>query len=367
MSHEPICDPNQSQNQTVRAFQGTGSQGGRDFEITLMDKKLIGNGSFGMVYRACLAENGTMVAVKTAFQDRRFKCREVNVMKDLDHPNIVRLYYYFMTEENQGSDVISCVNLVLELMPQDLHNFQKQYAIKRTIMPQLLIRLFSYQLLRGLGFLHMNNIVHRDIKPQNLLVDAKKGLLKICDFGSAKFINYNEPSVSYICSRYYRAPEVLMGSTKYGSAIDCWSAGCVIGEMMSFKPLFIGDSGTDVLTKIIKVLGTPTDEDIASMQIDNHVSYLMNKSEGEGLQSIIHVQMKKDVMQLVTSLLHFNVYSRIHPMAALHMDYFNSIRAETIRVMKNSAILDEIPPLTDFLQDEYLFLQNTISYQNHMH
>ncbi|CAB3399144.1 unnamed protein product [Caenorhabditis bovis] len=300
MSHEPICDPNQSQNQTVRAFQGTGSQGGRDFEITLMDKKLIGNGSFGMVYRACLAENGTMVAVKTAFQDRRFK-------------------------------------------------------------------LFSYQLLRGLGFLHMNNIVHRDIKPQNLLVDAKKGLLKICDFGSAKFINYNEPSVSYICSRYYRAPEVLMGSTKYGSAIDCWSAGCVIGEMMSFKPLFIGDSGTDVLTKIIKVLGTPTDEDIASMQIDNHVSYLMNKSEGEGLQSIIHVQMKKDVMQLVTSLLHFNVYSRIHPMAALHMDYFNSIRAETIRVMKNSAILDEIPPLTDFLQDEYLFLQNTISYQNHMH
>ncbi len=105
-------------------------------------------------------------------------------------------------------------------------------------------------------------IVHRDIKPQNLLIDPLTHQLKLCDFGSAKKIIEGEQNVAYICSRYYRAPELIFGATSYTSAVDVWSAGCVVGELLIGQPLFVGESGVDQLVEIIKVLGTPTKEQI---------------------------------------------------------------------------------------------------------
>ena len=108
-------------------------------------------------------------------------------------------------------------------------------------------------------------ICHRDIKPQNLLLDPESGILKLCDFGSAKHLVRGEPNVSYICSRYYRAPELIFGATDYTTNIDVWSAGCVFAELMLGQPIFPGDSGVDQLVEIIKVLGTPTREQIKEM------------------------------------------------------------------------------------------------------
>ena len=122
-----------------------------------------------------------------------------------------------------------------------------------------------YQLCRALAHIHCLGICHRDIKPQNLLVHPVTQQLKLCDFGSAKALIPGEPNVSYICSRYYRAPELIFGSTDYTTAIDIWSQGCVGAELLLGQPLFPGDSGVDQLVEIIKVLGTPTKEEIPTI------------------------------------------------------------------------------------------------------
>ena len=136
--------------------------------------------------------------------------------------------------------------------------------------------------MRALAYIHSLNICHRDIKPQNLLVDPATGALKLCDFGSAKRLTRNEANVSYICSRYYRAPELIFGSTNYDTSIgasalhvrfidapliaDLWSAGCVFAELLlGGAPLFPGENDVDQLVEIIKVLGTPTREQIQDM------------------------------------------------------------------------------------------------------
>ena len=107
-------------------------------------------------------------------------------------------------------------------------------------IPMIAVKMFAWQLLRGLGYLHSKGIIHRDVKPQNILLLEDRYKLKLCDFGSAKRMDYNNASVSYICSRYYRAPELIFGSTHYDEKIDVWAAGCVIAEMIKMQPLFPG-------------------------------------------------------------------------------------------------------------------------------
>jgi len=132
-------------------------------------------------------------------------------------------------------------------------------------VPILLVKLYAYQCFRALSYIHSLGYCHRDIKPQNLLVNPESHTLKICDFGSAKRLIKGEVNVSYICSRYYRAPELIFGATDYTPAIDVWSVGCVVAELLVGQPLFPGESGVDQLVEIIKVLGTPTKDQIHSM------------------------------------------------------------------------------------------------------
>merc|ERR1719220_3329436 len=110
----------------------------------------------------------------------------------------------------------------------------RRFAKQKQPMPSVLVNLYTYQASRALAHLHASNVVHRDIKPQNLLVDATKGyVLKLCDFGSAaRLDNGRATLVAYICSRYYRAPELIFGATSYTAAVDLWSLGCVLAEMI---------------------------------------------------------------------------------------------------------------------------------------
>ena len=157
------------------------------------------------------------------------------------------------------------MNVVMDYIPETVYRVLKHYNKMKQQVPPLLIKLYAYQCYRALAYIPALGVVHRDIKPQNLLVDPATHVLKLCDFGSAKKIQKGENNVSYICSRYYRAPELIFGATDYSAAIDVWSTGCVIAELLLGQPLFPGESGVDQLVEIIKVLGTPTREQIHSM------------------------------------------------------------------------------------------------------
>lgn len=122
--------------------------------------------------------------------------------------------------------------------------------------------LFSIEYLVSHGFVFLR---YRDIKPHNLLVDPLRHVLKLCDFGSAKAFVKGEPNVAYICSRFYRAPELIFGCTDYTTAIDIWSAGCVFAELLLGSPIFPGSSAPDQLVEIIKIMGTPTVEQLLAM------------------------------------------------------------------------------------------------------
>ena len=204
-------------------------------------------------------------------------------------------YFYQSTEKKRESDgqteEETFLNLVLEFIPETVYKITRQHTKVRQLPPLLTVKLYVYQMLRSLAYLHGCGICHRDIKPQNLLVDSRTHVLKLCDFGSAKTrawrggsslapiraarspsypplpsaVLVGEPSVAYICSRYYRAPELIFGSTEYTVAIDIWSAGCVAAELLLGHPLFPGETGVDQLVEIIKVLGTPTREEVEAM------------------------------------------------------------------------------------------------------
>jgi glycogen synthase kinase 3 beta len=151
--------------------------------------------------------------------------------------------------------------------------------------------------------------VCRDIKPQNLLVDPVRHVLKLCDFGSAKALIRGEPNVAYICSRYYRAPELIFGSTDYTTAIDVWSAGCVLAELLIGSPIFPGSSGVDQLVEIIKVLGTPTKEQLKAMN-PNYQEFKFPQIRAHPWGSIFKPTTPPETVDLVGRLLSYVPESR---------------------------------------------------------
>ena len=133
-------------------------------------------------------------------------------MRKLDHCNIIQLLYFFKDKVY--------LNLVLDFVPETMYGVIRQHRKNKQTVPSLCIKLYMYQLFRSLAYIHANGVCHRNIKPQNILVNPETGVLKLCDFGSAKVLVKGEPNKSYDCSRYYRAPELIFGATDYTLDID---------------------------------------------------------------------------------------------------------------------------------------------------
>jgi len=193
-------------------------------------------------------------------------------------------------------------------------------------MPIEHIQLYIYQLCRSLTYVHSLGICHRDIKPQNLLINPTTHELKLCDFGSAKILIKGEPNVSYICSRYYRAPELIFGASDYATAIDVWSSGCVMAELIMGQPIFAGDSGIDQLVEIIKVLGTPTREEIKHMNRDYKDYKQFPSIRPHPWNKLFPAETPKEAMDIMSKMLVYTPQKRIKPLEACAHPFFDELR-----------------------------------------
>lgn len=312
--------------------------------VTYVSDRIVGNGSFGVVFQAMCVPSNEVVAIKKVLQDKRFKNRELQIMRLLTHPNIVQLRNSFYT--NGESDELY-LNLVLEFVPETVYRVARHYARVKQPVPLLYTKLYIYQLLRSLHYIHSLGICHRDIKPQNLLLDPASGILKLCDFGSAKVLVASEPNVSYICSRYYRAPELIFGATDYTTSIDIWSTGCVLGELLLGQPLFPGDSGVDQLVEIIKVLGTPTREQIQAMN-HSYTEFKFPEIRPHPWAKVLGSSVSQDAIDLLTKLLRYTPFRRLKPLESLTHPFFDEIRDQNTRLPNGNAL----PPLFNFSVQE---------------
>mmetsp|Transcript_3644 Transcript_3644/g.3761 ORF Transcript_3644/g.3761 Transcript_3644/m.3761 type:complete len:444 (-) Transcript_3644:408-1739(-) len=289
-------------------------------------QRMIGHGSFGVVFQAKVVETNEIVAIKKVLQDRRFKNRELQIMRQLQkqpHPNIVTLKHFFVSKGSKQDDVY--LNLVLEFVPETVYSVSKEYGRRKETVPILITKLFMYQLSRALGHIHGMGICHRDIKPQNLLVNPAKNTLKLCDFGSAKSLVPGEPNVAYICSRYYRAPELIFGSTDYTTAIDVWSQGCVLAELLTGSPLFPGSSGVDQLVEIIKVLGTPTKEELKAMN-PNYQEFRFPQIRAHPWNGVFKPRTPPESIELVGRMLAYVPETRCKAIESCAHSFFDELR-----------------------------------------
>lgn len=307
--------------------------------------KVIGNGSFGVVFQAQVVGSNEVVAIKKVLQDKRFKNRELQIMKMLSHPNVVTLKNSFYTTGERTDELF--LNLVLEYIPETVYRVARNYAKQKQSMPILLVKLYVYQLARALAYIHSMGICHRDIKPQNLLLDPTTGILKLCDFGSAKMLVKGEPNVSYICSRYYRAPELIFGSTTYTSAIDVWSMGCVMAELLLGAPLFPGESGVDQLVEIIKILGTPTKEQIESMN-QNYTEFKFPQIKPHPWGKVFRPKTPPEAIDIMCALLQYTPTNRVKPLEACAHPFFDELRDPSVKLPNGRPL----PPIFNFSPSE---------------
>ncbi|CAD8138783.1 unnamed protein product [Paramecium octaurelia] len=212
----------------------------------------IGEGTYGLVYKAKDNQTGEIVALKKIRMDHEDEgvpstaIREISLLKEVQHPNIVPLKDVVYDE--------SRLYLIFDFVDLDL----KKYMESVPQLDRVQVKKFIHQMLQALNYCHQNRVIHRDLKPQNILVDIKQQNTQIADFGLARAFGLPLKTYTHeVITLWYRAPEILLGQRQYSTPVDIWSLGCIFAEMAQKRPLFCGDSEIDQLFKIFKIMGTP--------------------------------------------------------------------------------------------------------------
>lgn len=288
----------------------------------------IGEGTYGIVYKARDTTSGAIVALKRIRLDTEEEgvpctaIREISLLKELRHENIVKLLDVCHSEKK--------LTLVFEFLEMDLKKFMDK---EMNNLDAATVQHFLRDLLRGVQFCHARNVLHRDLKPQNLLISRDKDL-KLADFGLGRAFGIPVKKFTHeVVTLWYRSPDVLLGSTQYGTPVDVWSIGCIFAEMATGTPLFAGKSDADQLLRIFRFLGTPNNSNWTSMHHYPNSTNMLSKPEllqnqepecfrafesGQGFE-----KLGREGIDLLLGLLRYEPSERITAAQALQHPYFS--------------------------------------------
>ncbi|XP_022736324.1 probable serine/threonine-protein kinase At1g54610 isoform X1 [Durio zibethinus] len=281
----------------------------------------IGQGTYSNVYKARDLLTGKIVALKKVRFDNlelesvKFMAREILVLRKLDHPNVIKL-------EGLVTSRMSCsLYLVFEYMEHDLAGLAACQGIKFT-EPQ--VKCYMKQLLSGLEHCHKHGVLHRDIKGSNLLID-NEGILKIADFGLASFCDpeQKKPLTSRVVTLWYRPPELLLGATYYGVGVDLWSAGCILAELLSGKPIMPGRTEVEQLHKIFKLCGSPSEEYWKKSKLPNATLFKPQQPYKRCIAETFK-DFPSSSLPLIETLLSIDPEERSTATAALNSEFFTT-------------------------------------------
>ena len=298
---------------------------------------ILGRGSFGTVFSS-MAPTGEPVAVKQVRINPSEDNREIKILEMLHSPFCVTLLDSFFSTSSDGQT--SYINIVTEIMPESLGRMiRNAHMIKQPVSP-FLTKLFIYQLFAGLVHIHSLGVAHRDIKTDNCLVDPRKGKLKIIDFGSAKILEPGDSHASYIASRIYRAPELLLDCTSYDNKIDIWAAGCVAAEIiLDAIPMFQGSCNDDHLVQIMHVIGKPTADDVKSFE---HPKPFPKVEQICTLENALPLSCDPELLKLLKRIFVYNPRKRPTAEECCRSPYFNELFEPGV-TLPNGNPLPELP------------------------
>ena len=315
----------------------------------------LGKGAYGVVWRAVDRRTKQVVAIKKIFDafqnstDAQRTFREIMFLQALNHGNIIKLINVHRADNDKD------IYLAFEFMETDLHA-----VIRAKILEDVHKQYIIYQLLKTLKYLHTAELLHRDMKPSNLLLNSDC-LMKVADFGLARSILTLEKEqasrpvlTDYIATRWYRAPEILLGSTKYTKGVDMWSVGCILGELMLEKPIFPGTSTMNQLERIIAVIGKPTPQDIASVNSQYAETMLesLTRVVPKSYQELCP-KASPEAIDLMRKLMTFNPSERLSAEEALNHPYVASFHNPKEEPAAPAPITISLPDDTRYTVSEY--------------
>jgi len=325
--------------------------------------KKVGSGAYGTVCSFKDTKTNQKIAVKKitdAFHDlidgKRI-LREVKLLRCFTHDNIISILDMYPPDNPDFDDIY----IVTDLMETDLH----RVIYSKQVFAEEHHQYFAYQIMRGLKYLHSCDVVHRDLKPANILCN-KNCDLKICDFGLSRGFGEgdDDPSLTdYVVTRWYRAPEVVLLASEYTKSIDVWSVGCILCELIGRKPIFTGKDHLDQIKKILSVIGSPSEEDLAWLPAKTPARNFIKKIPKCDKQQWDKVypapKCGPKAYEALEQMLKFNPVTRADVTQCLELPYFEHLHMpddEPVAKGKVDWAFDKFTPTKRLLQN-YIYME----------
>ena len=294
----------------------------------------LGKGTYGTVYKANAKEGGketyyAIKKIKNEMDDEGIPStalREIAILKKMKHPNVVNVVDIAFNNTN--------IELCLEYCRYDLRKLIECKKGDDSFYNIKFIKNMMYQLLKGVDHLHSHKILHRDLKPQNILVKEDKWILKLADFGLSRVYSIPiRPYTKEVLTLWYRAPEMMLGISNYAIGLDIWSIGCILGELYIKKPLFMGDSEIDQLYKIMQIYGTFNELTLPGYKAFPYFNQNFPFWKGIGLRQYVNKRCSEEggipmddlAFDLLEKMLAIDPIKRITCKESLNHPYFKDV------------------------------------------